>query len=147
MNRYLKGAAILLAGLLLIQLVPYGRDHRNPPVGREPLWDSPATRELAKRACFNCHSFETVWPWYASVAPASWLVTYDVREGRAHLNFSAWQDGRLEGESPAKVVKQIKSGEMPPWQYLLAHPEARLTPAEKQRLMDGLSATIRASVR
>ncbi len=147
MNRYLRAALIAGATLLLMQLVPYGRDHRNPPVVREPRWDSPATRDLVKRVCFNCHSFETVWPWYASLAPASWLVTYDVREGRRHLNFSDWQDGRREGESPAKVGKQVRSGDMPPWQYLLAHPEGRMTPAEKQRLIDGLGATITSSVK
>jgi cytochrome c551/c552 len=142
-----KIAVSTLAGLLLIQLVPYGRDHRDPPVEQEPNWDSPSTRALAKRACFNCHSFETVWPWYASIAPASWLVTYDVREGRKELNFSAWQNGKREGESPAKVSKHIRNGDMPPWQYRLAHPEARLSPAEKQQLIDGLGATIRASVK
>lgn len=147
MKIWTKVTVITLSGLLLVQLVPYGRDHRNPAAVREPNWDSPATRSLAKRACFNCHSFETVWPWYASIAPASWLVRYDVQEGRKELNFSDWQDGRLEGESPAKVSKQIRNGKMPPWQYRIAHPEARLTPAEKQQLTDGLGATIRASVK
>lgn len=147
MNRYAKIALAGVAALLLIQLVPYGRDHRSPPVVREPHWDSPLTRELAKRACFNCHSYETVWPWYATIAPASWLVGYDVQQGRKELNFSDWQDGRREGESPAKVAKQIRNGSMPPWQYRLAHPEARLTAAEKQLLMDGLAATIKVSVK
>jgi hypothetical protein len=135
---------LILGGVALmglIQLVPYGRDHRNPAVVREPAWDSPVTRALAKRACFDCHSFETVWPPYASVAPVSWLVTYDVREGREHLNFSVWQGGARKNESPARLVKEIDEGEMPPIQYRLAHPEARLTPAEKRQLMDGLAAT------
>ena len=147
MNRYAKTAAAGLAVLLLIQFVPYGHDHRNPPVSGEPLWDSGATRALAKRACFNCHSFETVWPWYAAIAPASWLVTHDVHEGRKELNFSAWDNGRREGESPAKISKQIKQGAMPPWQYRIAHPEARLTAAEKQQLSDGLGATLKASIK
>ena len=56
---------------LVIQLLPYGRDHTNPPVVAEPLWDSPQTRALAKRACFDCHSNETIWPWYTNVAPVS----------------------------------------------------------------------------
>jgi len=134
---------IVLAGavsLLLIQTVPYGREHANPPVVREPSWDSPATRELAKRACFDCHSHETVWPWYAQVAPLSWLVQYDVNEGRKELNFSDWQ-GNRKGERPEKIGKEVAAGEMPPFQYLINHAEARLSPAEKSRLIDGLTAT------
>ena len=65
---------VAVGGFLLIQLVPFGRDHTNPPVVQEPNWDSPATRELAQRACFDCHSNETVWPWYSNIAPVSWLV-------------------------------------------------------------------------
>ena len=64
----------VLAGLFLaIQFVPYGRDHSNPPVIGEPTWNSPETRALAVRACFDCHSNETVWPWYSNIAPVSWL--------------------------------------------------------------------------
>lgn len=66
---------VIVAGVVLIQLVPYGRNHTNPQVQNEPNWDSPQTRELASTACFDCHSNETDWSrWYANVAPASWLV-------------------------------------------------------------------------
>jgi len=80
---------------LALQLVPYGRDHVNPSKVSEPAWDSPATRALAKQACFDCHSNETEWPAYARIAPASWLVQHDVEEGRAVLNFSEWQRRRI----------------------------------------------------
>lgn len=140
--------AVLAAGFLLIQLVPYGRAHDNPPVVAEPNWDSPQTRELAQRACFDCHSNETTWPWYASVAPVSWMVQHDVDEGRQHLNFSAWnqsraEDGReeREGNEPEEMGEVVLNGEMPPAQFLLTHPEARLTDAEKAALADGLAAT------
>ena len=69
MSKYVKW---FLAAVVVMQLVPYGRDHSNPPVTAEPNWDSPETRALFKRACFDCHSNETVWPWYAYVAPFSW---------------------------------------------------------------------------
>lgn len=82
---FFRGGIGLLGLLLAIQLVPYGRDHSNPPGRTEPSWDSPATRELARRACFDCHSNETEWPAYASIAPASWLAQYDVDEGRAPI--------------------------------------------------------------
>src|SRR5581483_2821093 len=86
------GAALFL----LAQAVPYDRSHTNPPVTAEPRWDSPQTRELAARACFDCHSNLTTWPWYSNVAPISWLVQRDVDGGRSALNFSEWnkpQDG------------------------------------------------------
>lgn len=129
-----------LAGCVLIQAVPYGRSHSNPPVVREPLWDSPATRALVKRACFDCHSFETVWPWYSRVAPASWLVQLDVERGRKKLNFSDWKGGSAAGELPALIAREVAEGEMPPLQYRLAHPEARLSDDEKRRLVEGVVA-------
>jgi mono/diheme cytochrome c family protein len=133
---------LLLGGVALaaaIQLVPYGRDHSNPPVTAEPQWDSAATRDLAKRACFDCHSNETVWPWYSNVAPVSWLVQHDVNEGREHLNFSEWDKPQKEADEAAEAVRE---GEMPLPIYLPTHPEARLTDAEKQALIAGLEATI-----
>lgn len=132
--------AVLVGGFLLIQLVPYGRNHTNPPVVSEPNWDSPETRALAERACFDCHSNETVWPWYSNIAPVSWLVYHDTEEGREYLNFSEWGSNR-EGEEGEEMVEQIKKGEMPLPIYLPTHPEARLTPAEKSALITGLLAT------
>ncbi len=140
MRRILLGVLVIAAAaLLLIQLVPYGRDHTNPPVKAEPAWNAPATRELAVRACFDCHSNETVWPWYSIVAPISWRLQNHVDEGRTKLNFSTWGTGEQETERLADLVRE---GEMPPWDYLLTHPEARLSDAESQALIDGMAATI-----
>lgn len=127
--------------LVLIQLVPYGRAHTNPPVVQEPAWDSPTTRTLAKRACFDCHSNETAWPWYTNVAPVSWMIQRHVDEGRQKLNFSDWGNSR-ERELD-EIAEVILEGEMPLPNYLPMHPEARLTPAEKQALIDGLNASLR----
>jgi hypothetical protein len=138
-------AAMGAGGLLLMQLVPFGRAPDNPPVVAEPNWDSPQTRELAERACFDCHSNETVWPWYANVAPVSWLVQRDVNRGREHLNFSDWNQSHEEhgheNHEPEELGKTILDGEMPPANYLFNHPEARLTDAEKAALAEGLAAT------
>ncbi len=125
----------------LIQLVPYGRAHTNPPVTAEPKWDSPQTRALARRACFDCHSNETTWPWYSSIAPVSWLVQRDVDEGRSRLNFSEWGAAGKSREV-REVGEVILEGEMPPAYYLLNHPEARLSTAEKQALAAGLAASL-----
>jgi hypothetical protein len=129
---FLVGVVLLLA----IQLIPYGHDHTNPKVVREPPWDSPATRATAVIACFDCHSNQTVWPWYSNIAPASWLIQRDVDEGRNHLNFSDW----VAGQGHASAGK-VSSGQMPPFQYLLAHPEARLSEADKAAFIEGLIAT------
>ena len=130
-----------VAGFLLMQLVPYGRDHANPPVLSEPDWDSSQTRTLAQSACFDCHSNETVWPWYSQVAPVSWLVQHDTEEGRQQLNFSTWNNGG-QGREPEEAIEVIHEGQMPPPVYLLTHPEARLTTAEREALITGLKATI-----
>ncbi|MBL8058704.1 MAG: heme-binding domain-containing protein [Anaerolineales bacterium] len=129
-----------LAGLLVIQLVPVWLLQTNPPVAAEPAWDSPATRALAQRACFDCHSNETVWPWYSKVAPAAWLVTRDVLGGRAQLNFSEWavHAGHNHADEAGELVT---SGEMPLPLYVVMHPQADLTPAERQQLADGLLRT------
>ena len=126
-------AAVLLGA---IQFVPVAGLGTNPPVASEPAWDSPETRALAARACFDCHSHLTTWPAYARVAPASWLVAYDVREGRDHLNFSEWQDPQEDAEEAPEVVREE---EMPPRPYLLMHPKATLTAEERERLARGLA--------
>ncbi len=130
---------------ILIQLVPYGHDHTNPPAGRLVQWDSPRTQELARRACFDCHSNETKWPWYSSIAPISWRIQTHVREGREKLDFTAFDPANEDvADAAGEASETITKGEMPPSDYLLAHPEARLTPEEKQALMRGLDATFAA---
>ncbi len=137
------GVVAMVALLLLIQLIPVART--NPPVLAEPPWDSDQTRALAQRACFDCHSNETVWPPYASVAPVSWLVVHDVDEGREHLNFSEWSAAATRGrDDPAQEAgEKIAEGDMPPASYLLLHPDARFTDAEKQTLSDGPQQSLR----
>jgi len=139
-KRFFRIAGIIILLILVgIQLIPI--DRTNPAVSREVQWDSPATRELAQRACFDCHSNETVWPWYSYVAPVSLRVADHVQEGREHLNFSAWDQPNVDLE---EVVENIERGEMPLSDYLLMHPEAKLSDSEKQALLDGLKATFAA---
>jgi mono/diheme cytochrome c family protein len=134
----LRVAAILVVGFLAIQLVPYGRDHANPPVSGEPAWDSPQTRAVAVTSCFDCHSNETHWPWYSNIAPFSWLLQRHVDEGRRKLNFSEWGSG---GQESDEIVQSVRSGEMPTWDYQLIHPDARLSGADEQAFLAGLAAT------
>ena len=130
--------AIVLLGMI-IQLIPLPGRGNDPPVTAEPEWNSPQTRALAKRACFDCHSNETVWPWYSYMAPVSWLVYNDTMEGRSRLNFSEWNRPQREVN---EIIEIIQEGEMPPAIYLPMHPSAQLTGAEKQQLITGLSNSL-----
>lgn len=139
-----KGTIIgIVLGVVLlfvaIQLIPYGRNHTNPPVISEPQWDSAQTRELAARACFDCHSNQTVWPWYSNVAPISWLIQRDVDQGRRRLNFSEWSTQQRGARESSRVIQR---GEMPQWYYVMLHPSAKLSPQENQSLVQGLSASV-----
>jgi hypothetical protein len=125
--------------LLIIQAVPYGHRHDNPARRIEPSWASGAIRDLAVRACYDCHSNETVWPWYSYLAPMSWLIQKDIDQGRGDLNFSEWNRAQPEAEKTAEVVRK---DEMPPRYYVVLHPGARLSPADRRELIQGLEATI-----
>jgi len=128
--KWILATIVLLVG---IQLVPVSRT--NPPVETE-IPAPPAVREILRRACYDCHSHETRWPWYSRVAPVSWLVAHDVFEGRRHLNLSAWN--RYDAEKRRKKLdelwEQVDEGDMPLWFYVPLHPEARLSEADREAL-------------
>ena len=136
MNKVVK-RGLLGAGAVLVvaQLVPV--DRSNPPVHGEVA--APAeVRAILRRACYDCHSNEVQWPWYGRVAPVSWLLERDVREGRKEVNFSVF------GEYPEKrrrrkwteIPEQVQKGEMPPWFYVAVHREARLSESDKAALVE-----------
>jgi heme-binding protein len=132
--------ASLVVAFGLIQLVPYRVT--DPPVQAEPKWDSPRTRALAVRACYDCHSNETRSEWYMHVAPASWWIKNHVDEGRAALNFSEW--GSQQGEGADEAAESVAEGSMPPGYYTWfgLHGAARLTAAERDELVQGLKNTL-----
>jgi hypothetical protein len=139
LRKVVRWLPVVLVGLgVAIQLVPYGRTHTNPPVVQEPRWDSPRTRELAVRACYDCHSNETAWPWYSHLAPFSWSVQDHVDEGREHMNFSEWNH---PSEHAHEAAEEVEEGEMPLSSYTWMHPTARLDEAEREALIEGLKAT------
>ncbi len=132
-----SGFAGLVIVALAIQVVPYGRDHSNPPVRAEPQWGSPRTAELVRRAGYDCHSNEVEWPWYSSVAPMSWIALGHGDEGRDELNFSEWDREQEIDE----IVESVVDGEMPTWDYRLINSKGRLSEAEKDELIRGLRLT------
>ncbi len=134
-----KGLLGLVVLFVLIQFVPYGHAHDNPPVTKALTFDSPRTEQLFSDACGDCHSNLTSWPVDSYVAPFSWLVQKDVEEGRGILNVSEWDRANQEA---GEVGEAVTEGEMPPLQYKIMHSSARLSDAEKQELADGLAASI-----
>jgi hypothetical protein len=120
---------------LLIQLVPYGWRHPNPPVTADAPWPSTQARRVAVAACYDCHSNETDWPWYSYIAPTSWLVRKDVEDGRDELNFSTWDEDDNDADD---AIETIEDASMPPRQYKLLHPDARLTADERALLIEAL---------
>ncbi len=139
MSRWTKILLGLFGLLVVIQVIPYGRDRSNPAVEVEPAWDSPQTRELAVAACFDCHSNETEWRWYTSIAPMSWLTQRDVDEGRRILNFSEWN---RTYRATREVGEAIREGGMPPVYYGWVHPDARLSQEAIGQLASGLAASL-----
>ena len=131
----LRVGAGMAVVFVAMQLVPYGWRHPNPPVEVERTWPSAEAEELFRGACADCHSNETDWPVYAYVAPMSWLVRKDVEDGRDAMNLSERDPGELDEAADA-----IEDGSMPPRQYEPLHPDARLSTAEEQVLIDAFDA-------
>jgi|WetSurMetagenome_2_1015567.scaffolds.fasta_scaffold78045_3 hypothetical protein len=138
MRSFKKGAkiglVILIAGLLVGQLIRLEKS--NPPTRADSSIDV-TVKPVLKRACYDCHSNETIWPWYSSVAPVSWLVASDVKEGRRHLNFSEWGSYPAVEQSHLRkhIAEEVEEGAMPPWYYSMMHRASRLEPAERDRII------------
>jgi len=138
MKRPLTIGAIVVVLALLgvplgIQLIPV--DRTNPPVESD-IPTSPAVKAALRRACYDCHSNETEWPWYSHIAPISWVIATHVREGRASLNFSTWD--RYSTQQQVQKLKEswvtTTEGDMPPWFYLPIHRDAGLSPDDRALL-------------
>ena len=129
----------------LIQMIPISRT--NPPI-TQVVAAPPAVAAILRRSCFDCHSNETRWPWYAHVAPVSWLVARDVNRGRQHINFSTWD---RYADDPETVIRKLRNidkvmhkGSMPLWYYQPLHSPARLNEADRQMLEDWVMQSIEA---
>jgi hypothetical protein len=124
---------VLVAGLALAQAIPVERT--NPPIESE-VQAPPFVLAALKKACWDCHSNETVWGWHTRIAPMSWLVAHDVKEGREELNFSRWSavDAKRLAELARKIPEEVRDGDMPPLLYVLAHPSAKPSEAEKANI-------------
>ena len=134
-----------LFGLLVVlgvsQLVPI--DRSNPPSdpGRDitaRLSPPPPVAAAFERSCRDCHSYQTRWPWYSRVAPISWVVAEDVKDGRRNLNFSEWAayDQSRAAAKLQDICDEVTSGDMPDFKYTLIHRQAVLSPQEVSAICD-----------
>lgn len=146
-RKILKYGVVLLA-LLFIGIQFIQPERTNPPVDPAATFEAvakpdPEVASLVRRACYDCHSHNTVWPWYSYVAPVSWLVADDVRVARRKLNFSQWNllGPEMSRTRLKEVCEEVKEGGMPLWNYLLMHPEARLTAEDIKTLCDAGTQT------
>lgn len=121
----------------LLQLVPYGWWHVNPPITADAPWPDGVSAKLARQACYDCHSNETDWPFYSYIAPMSWLVRADVQAGRKELNFSKWDE---YGDEADDAAEEVSRGAMPPDRYTRLHPDAKLSDEEVATLVAALEA-------
>ena len=130
---------VLVVAFIALQFVP-NKMPKNAVAGKDDLISSgvlPSTiSSILRTSCYDCHSNQTSYPWYSKVAPASWLLAKDIREGRDDLNFSEWgsyskrhQIGKLR-----KIKEEVTSGDMPLKNYLLIHRHAKLSPEQKNAL-------------
>ena len=134
-NRWLKILAVLIIILLVVQFVPVHKT--NPPITGD-LNAPENVKSILKSACYDCHSYQTTWPWYSKIAPVSWLVASDVNEGREYLNFSTWdQYSEREKIKIMEGIKEvIKKDEMPLQPYRWMHSSARLSSADKSSVVN-----------
>ena len=138
MNKCLLWISILVSGFIcaITASMVFSQSSITSDTTSEPNWNSPRTRELAKRACFDCHSNEVNLPWYSDLPIIGDIIQKDIEEGREALNFSEW--GLREQEEASESAETVMDGSMPLPDYLLWHPEAKLSEAEKLELAEGL---------
>jgi hypothetical protein len=140
--KYLGAVVVLLLGAQLVRF-----ERTNPPVNSD-LPAPAGVHDLLRRACYDCHSNETRWPWYSGVFPLSWLIHRDVVQGRQRLNFSDWgdyaEDPGTKSHKLDEIAKAIDEQNMGPWYYRLLHPDARLDGPERAALIAWVQQEIRS---
>lgn len=151
LRRAIKTAGLsLLLLLLLIQVFPPeppGATLARNGVISDHLFVPAHVDSLLRRSCYDCHSDETRWPWYARLAPVSWLLARDVQHGRSDLDFSSWSMDPVREPTVSQRLRwtceELQEEEMPPRPYLVAHPEARLSEQEKDAVCAWANAALR----
>ena len=138
----LKRAAIVIVAALGVGQA-FRPNRTNPPVDPTKTLAAtlhpPATiMANLDRGCRDCHSSDTMWPWYTNVSPLSWWIVHHVNEGRGEVSFSEWGtlDVRRQFKKLGDICEQVEKGDMPIESYLLIHSEAQLDDEERRQICD-----------
>ncbi|HID70885.1 MAG TPA: heme-binding protein [Desulfobacterales bacterium] len=133
MNAKAKGLLLVTVGIIAIQFIPI--DRTNPAVTAD-LQAPDDIKTMLTTSCYDCHSNQTVWPWYSYVAPISLQLNSHIKQGRERLNFSTWGEYTVkeQKELASSVVREVSVGNMPKFPYTLAHPAARFNEEQQTRL-------------
>lgn len=134
MRKFVRRSLLgLVVVFVLIQFVPYSAAELE---ARGELQAPPEVQAILERSCYDCHSARPKIPWYGRVAPVSWLVAHDIKEGREHLNFSDWTQlsAREQAEAREEIREEVEEGEMPLGIYLALHGEAELSAQDRALL-------------
>ena len=148
-KRIIKMGVIALA--VVFVAIQFSRpDFENPPVKQgeslEDIYDVPVgVKRILKRSCADCHSNETVYPWYSKIAPVSWGMHDHIRLGREEMNFSIWAtySDKKRARKLEEICEEVREGGMPYYQYLWLHAEAVVTPEQKDQLCKWTSAPVK----
>lgn len=131
----------ILAIVIILQVIPIGRpevieQNKNDLLANNNIPDTVSV--LLKNACYDCHSNQTVYPWYSYVAPVSWLVVRDIKVGRKHMNFSDWESlSKMDKAGQLSDINdEVSMGSMPLVIYPIMHPDARLSAEQRQMIVD-----------
>ncbi|MGZ5209298.1 MAG: heme-binding domain-containing protein [Kaistella sp.] len=135
-----KILVILFVAFVLIQFFPIDKNNPNPSPGMDFLTikNTPeSTASLIRNGCYDCHSNESKYPWYSNVQPIAWFLKSHIDEGRKKLNFStfATYEPKRQAHKLYEAVEMVEKDEMPLDSYVLGHPEANFTEAQKQELI------------
>ncbi len=136
-NTLLVLLGIVIVGFLVLQIFPISAISTKLARQERPIlshidWGSPEAEQIVRTTCYDCHSNEPTYPWYASIAPISWLLNKDINEGRRELNFSEQAANQIDGR---ELIEEVEEGSMPLPIYLTMHPDANLTEAQQQLLI------------
>lgn len=135
-NRYYYYIGVL-ALFLIIQLIPVERENPDT-ISQMEITAPPQVKTILKNSCYDCHSNQTNWPFYSYIAPISWFITDDVKEGRRHVNFSEWNKLSPEKKNRVKeeLLEEITEDEMPLLSYRIMHADAKLSEEQKSILKE-----------
>lgn len=132
---------IIIVAFVLIQFFPIDKNNpiATPQMDFLKIKNTPEkTATLIRNACYDCHSNESKFPWYANIQPVGWFLADHIKEGRKELNFStfATYDKKRQAKKLKEAAEQLEKNEMPLDSYVILHPEAKLTAADKKEMID-----------